>query len=106
MRGRTKWCATCRADVALHSRLASHFYDGLDHKVHLIEAAAKSAADPEDITDDFLRSIGARCAWRDLGALAWGTRLGTFFIPYNCFTALFAAAAPYLPDWKTHNQHR
>ena len=93
---------------AVHpSPVKSHFYEGLDHKVDLIEAAAKSAADPNDITDDFLRSVGAyNCAWRDLGALAWSTRIGTFFVPYNFFTALFAAAAPFLPDWKTHNQHR
>lgn len=91
---------------AIHpSPVASNFYDKLDHKVDLIEAAAKSAVMPDTITDDFLRSIGA-CALRDLGALAWSTRMGTFFLPFNFFTGLFALAAPFLPDWKTHNKHR
>jgi len=91
---------------AVHpSPVKSNFYEGLDHKVDLIEAAAKSAANPNDITDDFLRSIGGG-ALRDLGSLAWMTRMGTFFLPFNFFTGLFAAAAPFLPDWKTHNKHR
>ena len=71
----------------------------------MIEAAAKGAISPDDICDDFLRSIGP-CALRDLGALAWSTRMGTFFIPYNFFAEMFATAAPFLPDWKTHNKHR
>jgi hypothetical protein len=70
-----------------------------------IEAAAKNAISPEAIVDDMLRSIGA-CALRDLGGLAWGTRMGTFFLPYNFFAELFATAAPFMPDWKTHNKHR
>jgi len=93
--------------VAIHpSPVKSQFYSGLDHKVDMIEAAAKSAAEPGDITDDFFRSIGAGSAYRDLGALAWSTRMGTFFIPYSFFAGLFAAAAPFLPDWKTHNKNR
>jgi short-subunit dehydrogenase len=91
---------------AIHpSPVASNFYSNLDHKVDMIEAAAKSAIAPENITDDILRSVGA-CALRDLGALAWCTRMGTFFLPYNLFTYLFAMAAPLMPDWKTHNKHR
>ena len=91
---------------AIHpSPVKSQFYSNLDHKVDLIQAAAANAVRPEDITSDILRSVGV-CAYRDLGALAWSTRLGTFFLPYNLFAELFAAAAPYMPDWKTHNQHR
>jgi short-subunit dehydrogenase len=91
---------------AIHpSPVASNFYNNLDHKVDLIEAAAKNAASPNDITSDIFRSIGA-CAYRDLGTLAWCTRIGTFFIPYNLFTELFATAAPFLPDWKAHNKNR
>jgi hypothetical protein len=38
--------------------------------------------------------------------MAVASRMGTFFLPYNFFTELFAAAAPFLPDWKTHNKTR
>jgi hypothetical protein len=38
--------------------------------------------------------------------MAVGSRMGTFFLPYNFFTEMFATAAPYLPDWKTHNKTR
>jgi hypothetical protein len=38
--------------------------------------------------------------------LAWSTRIGSFFVPYNFFTELFAFAAPFMPDWKTHNKNR
>jgi short-subunit dehydrogenase len=91
---------------AIHpSPVASQFYTKLDHQVDLITKAAESAVTPESVTDDMLRSIGV-CAQRDLGGLAWGTRLGTWFLPYNAFAELFATAAPYLPDWKKHNVHR
>ena len=91
---------------AIHpSPVASNFYSKLDHKVDMIEAAAKNAVQPDAITDDMLRSIGA-CAYRDLGSLAWATRMGTFFLPYNFFSELFATFAPFMPDWKTHNKHR
>lgn len=91
---------------AIHpSPVASSFYDKLDHKVDMIEAAAKNAATPDSVVDDMLRSIGA-CALRDLGGMAWGTRMGTFFLPYNFFSELFATFAPFLPDWKNHNKHR
>ena len=91
---------------AIHpSPVASNFYSNLDHKVDMIEAAAQSAVTPDSITNDILRSVGA-CAYRDLGGLAWGTRMGTFFLPYNLFSELFATAAPYMPDWKVHNKHR
>mmetsp|Transcript_10073 Transcript_10073/g.20802 ORF Transcript_10073/g.20802 Transcript_10073/m.20802 type:complete len:337 (-) Transcript_10073:228-1238(-) len=92
---------------AIHpSPVASNFYNKLDHKVDMIEAAAQNAAAPDaTLAQDMFRSIGA-CAYRDLGALAWSTRLGTFFLPYNIFAEIFATAAPYLPDWKTHNKHR
>jgi short-subunit dehydrogenase len=91
---------------AIHpSPVASHFYNKLDHKVDLIEAAAKNAVAPDDITNDIVKSIGA-CALRDLGGLAWSTRMGTFFIPYNAFAELFALAAPMMPDWKVHNKNR
>merc|ERR1712113_81188 len=91
---------------AVHpSPVASNFYSNLDHKVDMIEAAAKSAVPPSELPDDIFRSIGV-CALRDLGGLALGTRMGTFFLPYNLFAMLFATAAPYMPDWKTHNKDR
>jgi short-subunit dehydrogenase len=91
---------------AIHpSPVASHFYDKLDHKIDLLEAAAKNAVSPDDITNDIVKSVGA-CALRDLGSMAWGTRMGTFFIPYNAFVEIFALAAPLTPDWKTHNKNR
>ena len=52
---------------AIHpSPVASQFYSKLDHKVDMIEAAAKNAVGPNEITDDMLRSVGP-CALRDLG---------------------------------------
>lgn len=91
---------------AIHpSPVSSNFYDNLDHKVELIDSASKQAVSPDALPDDIFRSIGA-CALRDLGGLALGTRMGTWFLPYNFFTEVFAAAAPYLPDWKTHNKAR
>jgi short-subunit dehydrogenase len=52
---------------AIHpSPVASNFYSKLDHKVDMIEAAAKNAVSPDSVTDDMLRSIGV-CALRDLG---------------------------------------
>jgi hypothetical protein len=38
--------------------------------------------------------------------MAMGSRMGTFFLPYNFFTELFSTAAPFLPDYKTHNKTR
>jgi short-subunit dehydrogenase len=61
-------CKPLGIDVcAIHpSPVASNFYSKLDHKVDMIEAAAKNAVTPDSVTDDMLRSIGA-CALRDLG---------------------------------------
>eukprot|EP00587_Corethron_hystrix_P012489 CAMPEP_0113325824 /NCGR_PEP_ID=MMETSP0010_2-20120614/18073_1 /TAXON_ID=216773 ORGANISM="Corethron hystrix, Strain 308" /NCGR_SAMPLE_ID=MMETSP0010_2 /ASSEMBLY_ACC=CAM_ASM_000155 /LENGTH=177 /DNA_ID=CAMNT_0000185873 /DNA_START=47 /DNA_END=577 /DNA_ORIENTATION=+ /assembly_acc=CAM_ASM_000155 len=70
---------------AVHpSPVSSNFYDKVDHKIELMEAAQKSAVPPQDLPNDILRSIG-RCALRDLGSMAWGTRMGTWFLPYNFF---------------------
>ena len=91
---------------AVHpSPVASNFYNDLDHKIDILESACKQAVPPEDLPDDIFRSIGG-CALRDLGGMAVSSRMGTFFLPYNFFTEMFAAAAPYLPDWKTHNKTR
>uniref|UniRef100_A0A7S0UI44 Uncharacterized protein n=1 Tax=Pseudo-nitzschia delicatissima TaxID=44447 RepID=A0A7S0UI44_9STRA len=91
---------------AVHpSPVASNFYNDLDHKIDILESACKQAVPPEDLPDDIFRSIGC-CALRDLGGMAVSSRMGTFFLPYNFFTEMFAAAAPYLPDWKTHNKTR
>lgn len=91
---------------AVHpSPVASNFYDKVDHKIELMEAAQKSAVPPQKLPNDIFRSVGV-CALRDLGSMAWGTRMGTFFLPYNFFTEMFTAAAPYLPDYKKHNKAR
>lgn len=91
---------------AVHpSPVASNFYEKVDHKIELMEQAQKSAVGPETLPNEILRSIGC-CALRDLGGMAWGTRMGTFFIPYNFFTELFTAASTFLPDYKTHNKNR
>lgn len=91
---------------AVHpSPVASNFYQKLDYQIDLLAQAARGAVAPAAVTDDILRSIGV-CATRDLGGLAWATRLGTWFLPYNAFAAAFAAAAPRLPDWKRHNANR
>lgn len=91
---------------AVHpSPVASNFYDKVDHKIELMEAAQKSAVQPDALPNEIFRSIGV-CALRDLGGMALGTRMGTFFLPYNFFTEIFAFAAPYLPDYKKHNANR
>ena len=77
----------------------------MDHKIELMEQAQKSAVGPELLPNEILRSVGC-CALRDLGPMAWGTRIGTFFIPYNFFTELFTVAAPFLKDYKVHNKSR
>ena len=87
------------------SPVASNFYEKVDHKIELMEQAQKSAVGPELLPNEILRSIGC-CALRDLGGMAWGTRIGTFFIPYNFFTELFTAASTFLPDYKVHNKNR
>lgn len=91
---------------AVHpSPVASNFYDKVDHKIELMEAAQKSAVPPDALPNDIFRSIGY-CALRDLGGMAVGTRMGTFFLPYNFFTELFAVAAPLLGDYKKYNAKR
>jgi short-subunit dehydrogenase len=91
---------------AVHpSPVASNFYEKVDHKIELMEQASKGAVTPDALPNEIFRSIGC-CALRDLGGMAWGTRIGTFFIPYNFFTELFTFAAPFLPDYKTHNGNR
>jgi len=91
---------------AVHpSPVASNFYDKVDHKIKLMEAAQKSAVPPSDLPNQIFKSIGA-CATRDIGGMALGTRIGTFFLPYNFFTRIFAVAAPFLPDYKKHNANR
>jgi short-subunit dehydrogenase len=60
---------------AVHpSPVASNFYDKVDHKIELMEAAQKSAVPPDALPNDIFRSIGV-CALRDLGGkrcLLWG----------------------------------
>lgn len=91
---------------AIHpSPVSSNFYENLDHKIDILESACKQAVAPDTLPDDIFRSIGA-CALRDMGGVALGSRMGTWFLPYNFFTEVFAAAAPFLPDWKTHNKAR
>jgi NAD(P)-dependent dehydrogenase (short-subunit alcohol dehydrogenase family) len=53
---------------AIHpSPVNSNFYNNLDHKIDLLDAAAKQAVAPDSVlADDMFRSIGA-CALRDLG---------------------------------------
>jgi short-subunit dehydrogenase len=52
---------------AVHpSPVASNFYDKVDHKIELMEAAQRSAVPPQDLPDSIFRSIGV-CALRDLG---------------------------------------
>ncbi len=63
---------------AVHpSPVASNFYDKVDHKIELMEAAQKSAVPPQDLPNEIFRSIGA-CALRDLG----GMKTNVFFQIY------------------------
>jgi short-subunit dehydrogenase len=91
---------------AVHpSPVASNFYDKVEKKVELMEAAQKSAVPPQDLPNAIFKSIGA-CTLNDLGGMAVGTRMGTFFLPYNFFTGMFTMAAPFLGDYKKHHSER
>jgi len=91
---------------AVHpSPVSSRFYEGVSHKIELMEAAQKGAVESDTLPDEIFRSVGW-CALRDLGSLAVGTRMGTFFIPYNFFTCLFASAAPFVSDYKVNHKLR
>lgn len=91
---------------AVHpSPVSSNFYDKVEKKVELMEAAQKSAVPPQDLPNAIFKSIGA-CTLNDLGGMAVGTRMGTFFLPYNFFTGMFTMAAPFLGDYKKHHSER
>jgi len=88
---------------AVHpSPVASNFYDKVDHKIEMMEAAQKSAVDPEELPRSIFKCIPNAYLY-DIGEMAVGTRLGTWFLPFNFFTMCFAKAAPFLPDYKKHN---
>jgi len=38
--------------------------------------------------------------------MTWGTRMGTFLVPYNFFAEVFTMVSPYLKDYKVHNAKR
>ena len=78
--------------------MKTKFYDKVEHKIELMEQAQKSAVEPEELPRAILKAIG-RCALFDIGSMAVATRLGTWFLPFNAFTGLFATAAPFLPDY-------
>ena len=89
----------------MYFSVASNFYDKVEKKVELMEAAQKSAVPPQDLPNAIFKSIGA-CTLNDLGGMAVGTRMGTFFLPYNFFTGMFTMAAPFLGDYKKHHSER
>lgn len=91
---------------AVHpSPVDSRFYANVEHKIELMEAAAKNKAPPDLLPNAMLKCIGM-FALRDIGGVAIGTRIGTFFVPFNFLATLFGMAAPFLPDYKTHNKNR
>lgn len=91
---------------AVHpSPVASNFYANVEHKIDLMEAAQKQAVAPDNLPDEIFKSVGA-CPYRDIGGMAIGTRMGTFFLPYYFMSMMFAFAAPLLPDYKTHSKNR
>jgi len=91
---------------AVHpSPVKSRFYEGVEHRIELMETAQRGAVEAGSLPDEIFKSVGV-CALRDLGGLAVGTRMGTFFLPYNFFTCLFSLAAPLLPDYKVNNKLR
>jgi short-subunit dehydrogenase len=52
---------------AVHpSPVASNFYDKVEHKIELMEAAQKTAVPPQELPNEMFKSIGA-CALRDIG---------------------------------------
>jgi hypothetical protein len=136
---------------AVHpSPVASNFYDKVDHKIELMEAAQKQAVAPSELPNSIFKAIpvsppppakrGTRpsegsefhpplfllsrplpalaqppplhptppqnCYLYDIGGMAVGTRLGTWFLPFSFFSTCFAKAAPFLPDFKKHNASR
>ena len=83
--------------VAVHpSPVSTNFYDKVEHKIELMEQAQKSAVEPDELPNQILKSIG-RVALFDIGGMAVGTRVGTWFLPFNAFTKIFAMAAT-LPE--------
>ena len=51
------------------------------------------------LSPNFLKSVDV-CAFRDLGGMAYGTRMGTFFLPFNIFTEFFATSVLFVPYYK------
>jgi short-subunit dehydrogenase len=65
---------------AVHpSPVASNFYDKVEHKIELMEAAQKSAVPPDDLPNEIFKSIGV-CALRDLG----GKYLSISLLQFHC----------------------
>lgn len=59
---------------AVHpSPVASNFYDKVDHKIELMEAAQKTAVPPQTLPNEIFKSIGV-CALRDLGGTCFPTQ--------------------------------
>jgi short-subunit dehydrogenase len=53
---------------AVHpSPVASNFYDKVEHKIELMEAAQKTAVPPQELPNEMFKCIGA-CALRDIGS--------------------------------------
>ena len=73
-------CKSQGIDIcAVHpSPVASNFYSRAEHKIEMMEAAAKSAVAPSTLPREIFRSVG-RCVWRDLGAMAFWVEFAPFF---------------------------
>jgi short-subunit dehydrogenase len=92
--------------LAVHpSPVASNFYDKVDHKIELMEGAAKGAVQPSALPQEIFRSLG-RVVWRDIGGMAVGVRVGTACLGYNFIATMFAMLGPYLPDYKKNDVGR
>ncbi|CAM9148418.1 unnamed protein product [Chrysoparadoxa australica] len=92
--------------LSIHpSPVASNFYSNLDHKIDMMDQAAKGAVQPSTLPQVIFKSVG-RVVWRDIGGLAVCVRAGTFMLPYNFLATAFAIAAPYLPDYKKNDVDR
>jgi short-subunit dehydrogenase len=92
--------------LAIHpSPVASNFYTGLDHKIEMMDQAAKGAVLPSTLPDVVFKSLG-RVVWRDIGGMAISVRLVAALLPYNLLTTVFAIAAPFLPDYKKNDVGR
>ncbi|KAG5176236.1 hypothetical protein JKP88DRAFT_270878 [Tribonema minus] len=92
--------------LSIHpSPVATAFYSGLDHRIDMMDKAARGAVAASTLPKVIFKSVG-RVVWREVGAPAVIMRLSASLLPGNFLYWSSAVAAPFLPDYKTHDVNR